>query len=98
VQWEAPWNGGRNHFGQCFSTVVAGGGFRGGRVVGASDARGEEVADRPVSPRDVIAGIYELLGIDPEGALPNPRGMSVNLLPPTDTAGQNGGRLKEILS
>jgi hypothetical protein len=47
VQWEAPWNGGRGHYGQCFSAVVAGGGFKGGCVVGASDARGEQVVERP---------------------------------------------------
>ncbi len=38
VQWEAPWNGGRNHFGACFSTLIAGGGFKGGAVVGQTDA------------------------------------------------------------
>ena len=57
IQWEAPWNGGRSHFGQCFTTVVAGGGFRGGHVVGASDATGEEVSDRPVAPSDLIGSI-----------------------------------------
>jgi len=41
VQWEAPWNGGRNHWGDVFCALVAGGGFQGGHVVGASDARGE---------------------------------------------------------
>ena len=44
VQWEAPWNGGRGHYGEVFCDVVAGGGFKGGHVVGASDARGEKVA------------------------------------------------------
>ncbi len=34
VLWNAPWNGGRGHFGRCFSAVVAGGGFQGGHVVG----------------------------------------------------------------
>ena len=50
VQWEAPWNGGRGHYGKVFSAVVAGGGFKGGQVVGASDAKGEEVKERPVYP------------------------------------------------
>jgi len=40
VQWEAPWNGGRGHWGQAFSALVAGGGFKGGQVVGATDAKG----------------------------------------------------------
>ncbi|MBU0717231.1 MAG: DUF1501 domain-containing protein, partial [Planctomycetes bacterium] len=67
VQWEPPWNGGRGHYGNCFSTVVAGGGFKGGQVVGASDAKGEYVAERPVYPQDLIGSMYELLGIDPAG-------------------------------
>ena len=54
VQWEAPWNGGRNHWGKVFCALVAGGGFKGGQVVGASDARGEEVKDRPVYPVDLM--------------------------------------------
>lgn len=83
VQWQPPWNGGRSHYGKCFSAVVAGGGFKGGRVVGASNATGEEVAERPVYPCDLIATMYELLGIDPEGPLPNPRGLDVTVLPKT---------------
>jgi hypothetical protein len=81
VLWEAPWNGGRNHFGNVFSTLVAGGGFRGGQVLGASDARGEEVTARPVHPSDVITSMYELLGIDPEGRLPHPEGADVRAMP-----------------
>ncbi|MEW6071835.1 MAG: DUF1501 domain-containing protein [Planctomycetota bacterium] len=96
VAWEPPWNGGRGHHGAVFSAVVAGGGFRGGRVVGASDARGEEVAERPVHPRDLLAAIYERLGLDPAGSVPHPDGREVPLLPPAgDLPG--GGRLAEIL-
>jgi hypothetical protein len=97
VLWEAPWNGGRGHYGNVFSAVVAGGGFKGGRVLGASDARGEEVRDRPVYPVDVISAIYELLGIDPAATLPHPAGQRVRV---TGTAGdgvKSGGRLSEIL-
>lgn len=97
VQWEAPWNGGRGHYGACFSTVVAGGGFKGGRVVGASDARGAEVRERPVDPRDVIAAIYELLGIDPDGPMPNPMGMDIQVLASDSDEVRRGGRLAEIL-
>ncbi|HPB31734.1 MAG TPA: DUF1501 domain-containing protein [Candidatus Sumerlaeota bacterium] len=93
VQWEAPWNGGRTHYGKCFTWVVAGGGFKGGRIVGASDARGEEVAGRPVYPRDLIGSVYELMGIDPEGPLPNPHGEDIKVMPATG----DGGRLKEIM-
>ena len=50
VQWEAPWNGGRGHWGQAFCALLAGGGFKGGQVVGATDARGEEVRTGPSHP------------------------------------------------
>ena len=93
VQWKPPWNGGRSHYGKCFSAVVAGGGFKGGCVVGASNEKGTEVAERPVYPQDLIAGIYELLGIDPEGPLPNPRGLKAQVMP----SSEGGGRLKEIM-
>jgi hypothetical protein len=96
VMWESPWNGGRGHYGKCFSVVVAGGGFKGGRVVGASDARGEEPAQRPVYPRDLLGSMYELLGIDPDGPLPNAGGLGVRVLPPQGEEGPSGGRLKEL--
>jgi len=98
VQWEAPWNGGRQHYGKCFCAVLAGGGFKGGCVVGASDAKGEEVAERPVYPLDVIGSLYELLGIDPDGPLENPRGLDVKVLPSAADGAKSGGRLKEIMS
>ena len=97
VQYEAPWNGGRGHWGKVFSTLVAGGGFRGGRVVGASDARGLEVADRPVHPTELLAAIYELLGIDAGTRLPHPEGALVTVLPPAAERGRQGGRLVEVL-
>jgi len=90
VLWEAPWNGGRGHWGQCFSAVVAGGGFKGGRVLGASDLRGEEVKDRPVSPQDLLASVFELMGVDPEGPLPNSTGVTAQVMP-------GAGRLREIM-
>ncbi len=94
IQWKAPWNGGRSHHGKCFSAVIAGGGFKGGHVVGASDAKGMEVADRPVYPQDLIGSMYELLGIDPDGKMPNPRGLDVKVMPAAD---DGAGRLKEIV-
>ena len=62
VGWEAPWNGGRNHYPRCFSTLVAGGGFKGGCVVGESDETASVPVSRPVSPQDFIGSIYELCG------------------------------------
>jgi len=97
VEWEAPWNGGRGHYGRVFCAVVAGGGFKGGRVVGASDAKGEEVKDRPVYPADLIASMYELLGIAPEANLPHPLGMPARVTPTATEGVTLGGRLKEIM-
>jgi hypothetical protein len=94
VQWGSPWNGGRSHYGKCFSALIAGGGFKGGHVVGASDGKGMEVADRPVYPEDLLGSMYELLGIDPDGPLPNPRGMDLKVMPSTE---ESGGRLREIV-
>lgn len=96
IQWEAPWNGGRNHFGKVFSAVIAGGGFKGGHVIGATNETGEEVKDRPVYPVDLIGSMYELLGIDTNAALPHPQGLAINVLPSGDGV-STGGRLKEIM-
>jgi len=93
IQWEAPYNGGRGHWGSAFSAVLAGGGFKGGRVVGSSDARGETVKERPTSPSDLIASIYNRLGIDSDARLPQPDGTTV----PVMTATTTGGLLKEII-
>jgi len=97
VQWQPPWNGGRSHYGKCFSAVLAGGGFKGGRVVGKSSEKATDVAERPVYPVDLIGSIYERLGIDPDGTLPNPRGLKVKILPTTSDGVRSGGRLKELL-
>ena len=96
IQWEAPWNGGRGHYGPVFSSVVAGGGFQGGQVVGASDARGERVKDRPVYPWDTIGSMYELLGIDSNATLRHPQGKAVRLTLSSEDGVESGGRLTEI--
>ena len=50
-----------------FPPWLPGGGFKGGQVVGASDAKGEVVKTRPVYPCDLLGSMYELMGIDPNG-------------------------------
>ncbi len=97
VQWEAPWNGGRNHFGQVFSALVAGGGFKPGQVLGASNATGEEVTERPVYPCDLIGTMYDLLGIDHKARLPHPQGLNVQVSPEATPGVNSGGRLKELI-
>jgi len=97
VDWQPPWNGGRNHHGSVFSALVAGGGFRGGQVVGASDAKAEEVKDRPVYPVDLLGSIYQLAGIDPGTRLPHPMGAEAHVLPSTAEGIKSAGLLKEIM-
>jgi hypothetical protein len=98
VQWEPPWNGGRGHWGKVFSSVVAGGGFKGGHIVGASDDKGNEVKDRPVYPVDMIGSIYQQLGIDTNAKLPHPQGLDVRVTAPPSDKIKSGGRLKEIMT
>jgi len=76
---------------------VAGGGFKGGHVVGASDDKAAEVKDRPVYPSDLIRSMYTLLGIDPEATLPHPQGLDVRVSPTASEAVPSGGILKEIM-
>ena len=56
--------GGRDHWSRVYSSLVAGGGVKRGHVVGASDKQASDVADRPISPKDLLATMYHLLGID----------------------------------
>ncbi|MFO0912134.1 MAG: DUF1501 domain-containing protein [Pirellulales bacterium] len=66
--------GGRDHWPQCFTVYFAGGGVRGGQVVGASDPIGGVPDDRPVQPGDVAATIFHSLGLNLESHLPGPAG------------------------
>lgn len=54
---------GRDHWGDCFTVMLAGGGIQGGRVVGASEKFGGGVRERLVTPPDLLATIYHTLGI-----------------------------------
>ncbi len=56
---------GRDHWGKCFSLTLGGGGIQTGRVIGASDKFGGEVADRPVTVADFSATVYHALGLNP---------------------------------
>lgn len=67
-------NGGRDHWARCWTALVAGGGVKGGRVIGASDPLGGEPADRPVSPAELVATIYHALGIPATTTIPGPTG------------------------
>lgn len=60
-----PKGAGRHHWSRVYSAAFAGGGVARGRVVGRSDRQGGDVADTPVTPKDILATTLHLLGIDP---------------------------------
>jgi hypothetical protein len=95
IDWSAQWQGGRHHWPKCFSVVVAGGGFHGGRVLGTSNAVGEEPAERPVLPWDLGATMFGQLGI-PFDRTYDVRGRNLRLLP-FGTSVVSGGLLNELL-
>jgi uncharacterized protein (DUF1501 family) len=70
-------NAGRDHWPDCWSLVLGGGGIKAGQVVGASDEQGAYVADRPVSIGDLYATIYKAMGIDWEKTYMSPIGRPV---------------------
>ena len=72
-------NGGRDHYPSCWSLVLGGGGIRGGHVVGASDERAAEVAERMVSMGDVFATIYKAFGIDWKKEYMSPIGRPIKI-------------------
>jgi hypothetical protein len=72
--------GGRDHWSQVYSVLLAGGGIARGRIVGKSDKIAGTVAERPVSPKDILASLYHLLGIDPEMTLADRTGRPVPLV------------------
>jgi hypothetical protein len=57
---------GRDHWPQCQTVLMAGGGIRGGQVYGASDALGARPVDKPLRPDDISATLFHALGLDPE--------------------------------
>src|SRR5437762_754322 len=66
--------GGRDHWPQCWTIYFAGGGVKGGRVIGKSDEIGAYPVERPVNPAEVVATIYHSLGLDLTTELPGPSG------------------------
>ncbi len=76
-----PKNGGRDHWPQVGPAILAGGGLRGGQIIGATDRTASVAVSRPVSYKDVFATIYHHLGIDPHRtALVDPQGRPQHLL------------------
>jgi hypothetical protein len=69
-----PRGAGRHHWSRVYSSVLAGGGIGCGRVVGSSDRLGGEVRDTPISPKDILATAFHLLGIDPHTVVQDAQG------------------------
>lgn len=75
----APQGAGRNHWSRAYSQVYAGGGMGRGHVVGRTDKHAGDVEETPISPKDVLATAFHLLGIDPESTFPDPEGRPLPL-------------------
>ncbi|HYM13845.1 MAG TPA: DUF1501 domain-containing protein [Bryobacterales bacterium] len=66
--------GGRDHWPGCWSILFAGGGVKGGRIVGSSDEIGSQPKDRPTTPAEVVATVFSALGIPLDTLLPGLQG------------------------
>jgi hypothetical protein len=73
-------NAGRDHWGPSFTVMLAGGGVKGARVIGASDERAERPADQPHGPEDLFATICHLMGLDPEEEFFTPEGRPIKVV------------------
>jgi hypothetical protein len=82
---------GRDHWGNVMSVLVAGGGFARGRIIGASNSKGEVPKDRPVRPQDLAATLYQQLRISPETTFVNRAGRPVPI-------GSDGQVIAELLA
>ena len=72
--------GGRDHWSRVYSSLLAGGGTARGKIVGASDKHASDVADRPISPKDLLATMYHLLGINPHTMVNDRQGRPLPLV------------------
>lgn len=71
---------GRDHWSAVMSVLIAGGGVRGGQVIGASDEIGGYPADRPIPSHDVVASVYHSFGISPDDTVESVGGRPVKVL------------------
>jgi uncharacterized protein (DUF1501 family) len=78
-------NAGRDHWGPAFTVALGGGGVRGGRVIGASDARAERPAGNPHGPENLAATLFHLMGINPSEEFHTAEGRPMPIV--------NGGRV-----
>ena len=81
---------GRDHWPQCGFSLLIGGGVKPGGVFGETDKQAADPISHPVSPGDIVATIYQLLGIDPHLALPDHLGRPVHI-------GHGGEPIRDVL-
>jgi hypothetical protein len=81
---------GRDHWPVCMSLLMAGGGFRHGQVIGATEADGGQIKDRPVTPGDLAATIYHYMGVPTDATYRDPRGRPRYIV-------ENGAPIAEIV-
>ena len=72
-------NAGRDHWPRVFSALLAGAGIKGGQVYGSSDSTGSEPKDNPTSMEDLVATVYDRLGVDPKKEYRAPSGRPIRL-------------------
>lgn len=83
---------GRDHWANSWSTVIAGGGIKGGQVIGQTSPDGMEVKERPVSVPDLLATVVKAVGLDPATQNDSLIGRPIRLVEPT------AKEIKEVLS
>ncbi len=82
--------GGRGHWSRAYCGLLAGGGVRGGQVIGRTDRHAADVVERPVSPKDVLSTMYHLLGVSDETILRDRLGRPLPLV-------SNGHVIRELM-
>ncbi len=73
-------SGGRDHWPDCMSVVLAGGGLKAGLALGATDRKGERIVERPLRPEDLLRTVYFALGIDSDREFANEAGRPLPIL------------------
>ena len=71
---------GRDHWLNCMSMILAGGGLKHGQVIGSTDSRGYDIKDRPVRPQDLAATVFKYCGIDLASHWVNPQGRPIPIV------------------
>ncbi|MCA9118431.1 MAG: DUF1501 domain-containing protein, partial [Planctomycetaceae bacterium] len=70
-----------DHYPAAMSVLVSGGGMQTGQVIGSTTSKGERPKDRKLEPNDLLATVYQYLGIDYKRMLPDASGRPVPLIP-----------------